>query len=425
MVVGLFGAPDIVPFHLGFGRDHVQPVEEGDLVRGAQGPALGARSVVAVDVDDQRVVEFADVVDRLDDAADLVVGIGGIGGEDLDLPDEELLLDVGQLVPRLDVLRRPGRERRVLRHEAHLLLVLEDGFTQRLVAVVEEVHRLDLLDPFLRRVVRRVGGAGGIFHEEGLGRIDLVHVGDPVDRVVGHAGDQVPLAFLPIERIDLRGVAEQVRLPLVGVATDESVEILEAHAGRPLVERSGLACHEGRRVVVLAEPRGVVAVVEQDPPDGRLVLGDDAVVAGKPGGLLGDHAKAGRVVVPPGDQRRAGRRTERCRMDVGVAQAFGGQLVHRRRRDDAAEGARYAEAGIVGDDQQYVRGVCWRHDPRRPPRRRLQRVVLDLAPPNGIGAGGSWLPSSVIVPLRRSDNALRRSRPLPGSPRQTAQAKEQ
>jgi hypothetical protein len=31
-----------------------------------------------------------------------------------------------------------------------------------------------------------------------------------------------------------RRVAEQVRLPLVGVAADEAVEVLEAHAGRPL-----------------------------------------------------------------------------------------------------------------------------------------------------------------------------------------------
>ena len=78
---------------------------------------------------------------------------------------------------------------------------------------------------------------------------------------------------LALERIDLRRVAEQVRLPLVGVAADEAVEILEAHAGRPLVERPDLAGREGRRVVVLAEPRGGVAVVEQDAPDRGLVLG--------------------------------------------------------------------------------------------------------------------------------------------------------
>ena len=75
------------------------------------------------------------------------------------------------------------------------------------------------------------------------------------------AGDQVPGARLAEERIDLRGVAEQVWLPLVGVAADEPVEVLEAHADWPLVERAELAGRERGRVVILAEPRRRVAVV--------------------------------------------------------------------------------------------------------------------------------------------------------------------
>ena len=110
--------------------------------------------------------------------------------------------------------------------------------------------------------------------------------------------------------IDWRGVAEQVRLPLAGVAADEAVEILEAHADGPLVERPDLAGLKGRRVVVLAEPRGGVAVVQEDAADGGLVFRDDAVVAGKTGGLFGDHAEAGRVMVAAGDQRGARRRAE-------------------------------------------------------------------------------------------------------------------
>ena len=135
------------------------------------------------------------------------------------------------------------------------------------------------------------------------------------------AGDEVP-ARLALERIDLRRVAEQVRLPLVGVAADEAVEVLEAHAGRPLVERPDLAGREGRRVVVLAEPGRGVAVVEQDPSDRGLVLVDDAVVAGEAGRLLGDHAESGRMVVAPGDQRGARRRAQRGGEDPVVAQAL-------------------------------------------------------------------------------------------------------
>jgi hypothetical protein len=145
-----------------------------------------------------------------------------------------------------------------------------------------------------------------------------------------------------------------------------------------------LAC-EGRRVVVLAEPRRGIAVVEQDAADRGLVLADDAVVAGEAGRLLGDHAEAGRVVVAPGDQRGARRRAQRGGEDAVVAQAFVGDAVHGRRRDDAAEGARHAEAGVVGDDQQHVGRALGRHDARRPPRLRLQRVVLDDAAESRVG----------------------------------------
>ncbi len=189
----------------------------------------------------------------------------------------------------------------------------------------------------------------------GVGLVDAVQV---IDGVVGHAGDQVP-ARLALERIDLGGVAEQVRLPLVRIAADEAVEILEAHAGRPLVERPDLAGGERRRVVILAEPRGGVAVVQQNASDGGLVLGDDAVVAGEARGLLGDHAEADRVMVAPGDERGARRRAERGGVDVVVAQTVLRDAIHRRRRDDAAEGARHAEPGVIGDDEQDVGRAPW------------------------------------------------------------------
>src|SRR5215813_10193732 len=108
---------------------------------------------------------------------------------------------------------------------------------------------------------------------------------------------------MPNIRIDRGRVAEQVRLPLVGVAADKAVEVVEAHAGRPLVERAGRARLKFRRVVFLAEPGGPVAVVLQDLTDRRLVPGHDAVVAGKAGRLLGDDPEPHRMVVAPGDDR--------------------------------------------------------------------------------------------------------------------------
>ena len=71
----------------------------GQLIEGAVEGAFGAGAVVAADVDDQRVVELAHVLDGLDDAADLVVGIGGVAGEDLRLARIEFLLQQGKRVP--------------------------------------------------------------------------------------------------------------------------------------------------------------------------------------------------------------------------------------------------------------------------------------------------------------------------------------
>ena len=92
VVVGLVGAPDVVEVLQLILDRNVDAVEHGDLVRRADQRAFGARTVVAADVDDERVVELAHVLDGLDHAADLVVGVGEVGGIDLDLADEHLLL---------------------------------------------------------------------------------------------------------------------------------------------------------------------------------------------------------------------------------------------------------------------------------------------------------------------------------------------
>src|SRR4029078_485904 len=125
-------------------------------------------------------------------------------------------------------------------------------------------------------------------------------------------------------------VAEQVRLPLTCVATVEPVEVLEAHPNRPLIEWAVLARLKRRRVVVFAKPRCSVAVVLENATDRRLVTRNDAVVAGIPGRLLGHNAEATRVKVAPGNERSAGRRTQRRGMEVRIAQSLVGDPVHRR-----------------------------------------------------------------------------------------------
>ena len=283
------------------------------------------------------------------------------------------------LIPRLQQLVRPRRQLRVLRNHAEPLLVGEDLVAQRIPALVEQMHVADLLDPFRCRMVRRMGAARARNRGRTASiRIDVVQLVQPVDRVVRHRGGQVPAGMADI-RVDRRGVAEQVRLPLAGVAADEAIEVFEAHAGRPLIERPGLARRPGRRVVVLAEPGRAVAVLQQDAADRGAVLADDAVVAGKARRRFGDHAEADRMVVAAGDQRRPGRRAQRGRVEIGVAQPVRGDAVQRRRRNHAAESGRRGEADVVGHDQQDIRRALRRHHARRPRRLGLGGVQFDLA----------------------------------------------
>ena len=174
------------------------------------GAALRTGAVVAVDVNNERVVELAHVLDGLDDAADLVVHVRLIGGKDFHLLDIELLLLGCTIIPVLDDVRRPGLQLRVGRNDSETLLIGEDGFTQLVPAVVEQVHRVDLVHPFLRRMVRRVSRPRHVMQKERLVRLDLVDAVEVLNRVVRHAGDQVP-AWFAFEGVDLRGVAEQVR----------------------------------------------------------------------------------------------------------------------------------------------------------------------------------------------------------------------
>ena len=265
--IGLGRTPGVVDLHLLRDRDIENAVVGGHLVRRADGGAFGAGAVVAADVDDQRVVELAHVLDGLDHPADLMVGVGNVGGEHLRLPREQLLLVGGQRVPLRQVVG-PGRELRVRRDHAEPLLVGEDLLAQFVPAHVELA--LELVDPLLRRLVRRMGAAGHVVDEErlvGRGGIELSHV---LDRLVRHVGGQV-VAGLADPGEDLGGVLEQVRRPLVGLAAHEAVEVVEAHADGPLVEGPGRAVLIARRVVVLAEPGRGVAVLLQDLADGGVV----------------------------------------------------------------------------------------------------------------------------------------------------------
>ena len=208
-------------------------VEVRHLVEHADHAAFRAGAVVAHHVQDQRVVELAHVFDRLHDAADLVIGVRRECRKHFHLPREQPLLVGRQLVPVLDV-GGLGRQLRVLRDDAHLLLPGE-GLLAVLVPTAVELA-LELRDPVLRHVMRSMRGAGGEVREERLVRRQRLLAPDPLDRLVRHVGREVVVRVVRRLHLD-RAVVDQ-RRPLIGLAADEAVELVESGMRGPAIERS-------------------------------------------------------------------------------------------------------------------------------------------------------------------------------------------
>ena len=226
-----------------------------------------------------------------------------------------------------------------------------------------------------RHLVRRVRGAGRHVEEVRLVGGDRPRPPQPGDRLV-HQVRRQDVVRIGRPRHELV-ILVQRRLPLIHVAAHEAVEVVEAQPARPAIERPDLARLPVGRVVVLAEPRGGVAVLPQHLGDRADVLADDAGVAVVAGGGLGDHAVAGRVVIASGEQRGPRRRAERRRVEARVAQPVGRHAVERRRRHLPAERAELTVAGVVDQDVDDVRRALGR--PHR--LRKLRRIALgDRAP---------------------------------------------
>ena len=158
------------------------------LVEGAGDGAFEARPVVAEDVDDERVVELAHLLDRVEQAPDVRVGVLLEAGVDLHLARVERPLVVGQRVPGREEVG-PRREDGILRDDAELLLALEGLLAEHVPALVELA--LVLLAPLGGHVVRRVRAAGRVVHEPRLDRVLGTHRVQPLHRVIGEGVRQV------------------------------------------------------------------------------------------------------------------------------------------------------------------------------------------------------------------------------------------
>src|SRR5262249_34922854 len=155
----------------------------------------------------------------------------------------------------------------------------------------------------------------------GRDRLRLPH---PGNRLVGDVGGQV-IVRIRGGRHEI-AILEEDRVPVVHVTGIEPVEIVEAEAVHPAVEGTGGARLPGGRIVVLADPRGHVAVLPQHLTARAAAARQDAGVAVIARGEFGYAGERGGVVVAAGDQRRTCRTAERGGVKVVVPESLSSQL---------------------------------------------------------------------------------------------------
>jgi hypothetical protein len=215
-----------------------------------------------------------------------------------------------------------------------------------------------------------VGGARGVVQEERLVGHQRFLLAHPGDRLVGHVPGEVVAVLGRPPRFGPGRALLQRRVPLVALAAQEPVEVLEAVAGRgPPVVGAGRARFPHRYLVALAELGRGVTVEPQDLGQRRTGVGPHGRIAGGGGRHLGYAAHADRMVVAAAEQRRPCRRAQGGRVEPRVLEAPGGQPLGGGRAHRSSEGARSAEADVVQQHDQHVRGSggrAQRRDGREP-----------------------------------------------------------
>ena len=203
-------------------------------------------------------------------------------------------------------------------------------------------------------------GAEGEEEEEGLVGGQAVLGAQVVDRAVHQVLGEV-VSLVPRRPGVHRGRAvEELGVPVVHLAREEPVEVLEPLAGGPAREGPDGADLVLGGVVVLAEGRGAVPVAAQDLRERAGAGRAHPAVAGEVRGHLRGHRHPDRVVVPPRHQGLARRRAHGVDVEPAVGQALLGQALGGGHAHRAPVDAGGAEAHVVEHDDHHVGGALGR-----------------------------------------------------------------
>ena len=270
-----------------------------------------------------------------------------LGRKGLHLARIELLLLLVEGIPGRDLID-PFGELSVLRDDAEFLLVIKDHLAGLVPAHVE------LAPVFLQVVVGRMVGrmhrARGPEHHEGQVGFDGLVTGDPMDGPVGQVLVQVVGLTIWLGGV----VVPHHRDELVNIRSHEGVGMLKTFTTGPTIERSHLGDLVQRGVVPLAE--GIVYIAGALQVIGHRLggLGHDGVITWEPHGRERVAAEPDGVRVAAGHERRAGRGTQGCRVEIVVAQPTLGQAIDVGGFDETAEAADLGKAHVVQEKDDDV-----------------------------------------------------------------------
>ena len=195
----------------------------------------------------------------------------------------------------------------------------------------------------------RVDGTGRKIYKERLVGCHRLLGFDPANRLVRHIGGKV--VVLHLGRRNARHTVVDQRIPLIRLATDESIKFVESLMRRPAIVGTRDTCLPSRRFVPFAKCARAVTIEPQHFGQRSHAVGNLPRVARKCRRGFHNRTSICRMMIAPAFQRHPSGRAKRSRMKVVVPQTRFSQSIKCWRLNRATKRARPAKSNVVDQKQ--------------------------------------------------------------------------
>ena len=204
-------------------------------------------------------------------------------------------------------------------------------------------------------VAGRVGCAEGEPQQEGTARLVAPQTAEPGDRLLRQILAEVVALLGGAGRIDVTVVPDQFRAPMVGIAAQESVRVLEALTERPVPERPRSRSLVARGEVPLTNLERGIALGTKNLGEGPGLGWDPGRIAREVHRQVGQHAHPNAMVVATADQAGPRGRAHSAGVEVAEPNAPPRESVDGWSGDVGAVATELREVGVIDDDHDHVR----------------------------------------------------------------------